>query len=278
MDVETSMDQPRVGFIGAGQMGRPMVDRLVAARLPITVHARRPEHRAELAAAGIAVSDSPIDLAAASDVLIVCLFNDDQLRHLLLADGVLAALRPGAVLVNHVTGSPSLATELEASAPAGVSVLDVPVSGTAENIRAGRLTLLAGGQAATLDRVKPVLQAYADPILHVGAVGDGQRFKLVNNLLFAVHLRAAAEAANVAATMGIPAADLARVLAECSADSFALRLFAHALPDALVEGARPYLEKDVRTVQDVAAAGGIDLGLLGDLAGWVFTPQRAVPS
>lgn len=268
----------RVGFIGAGQMGRPMVDRLVAAGLPITVHARRGEHRAELAAAGIAVRDSPLDLAAASDVVIICLFKDDQVRDLLLADGVLAALRPGAVLVNHVTGSPSLATELEASAPEGVSVLDVPVSGTADHIRAGRLTLLAGGQAATLERVRPVLQAYADPIIHVGAVGDGQRIKLVNNLLFAVHLRAAVEAADVASTMGIPAADLARVLAECSADSFALRLFAHVEPDALVDGARPYLEKDVRTVQDVAAAEGIDLGLLGDLAGWVFTPQRAVPS
>jgi 3-hydroxyisobutyrate dehydrogenase len=259
-----------VGFIGAGQMGRPMVDRLFAAGFAPQVFARRAELQHDLRAAGIGVAESAAQVGAAADLLIVCLFNDAQVREVMFDGGVLAAMRPGSVVVSHVTGSPELSVQLQAAAPNGVIILDVPVSGTADHIRRGELTMLVGGEIQALENVRGALASYGNPILHVGALGDGQRMKLVNNLLFTVHLRVGLEAAALAKSLGISASDFSRVISACSGDSFAVRLFAHAEPNAIAEGAKHFLVKDVRAIQEVATAQGIDLGLLGGLAGWVF--------
>ena len=269
MSSSTTAPDLRVGFIGAGQMGRPMVDRLLVAGQGVTVFARRAEMRAELTTAGISVTGQATELAAEVDVLIVCVFSDAQLRELLLGDGVLDALQPGATLVSHVTGSPDLVAELADRAPAGVHVVDAPMSGTADQIRAGRLTLLLGGDEADIERVRPVLAAYADPIIHVGAIGDAQRVKLINNLLFTVNLRMAVEAARLAEAMSVTPSRLAATLATCSGNSFALALFQHLPPESTIETARPFLAKDVAVVREVAASMGLDLGLLGELSEWV---------
>jgi 3-hydroxyisobutyrate dehydrogenase-like beta-hydroxyacid dehydrogenase len=259
----------KVGFVGVGHMGRPMVDRLVAAGVPVEVFARRAEVRAELNATGIATTDSASDLASRSDVLIVCMFNDEQVRDVLLAGRAIASMTAGSVVVSHVTGSPQLSVDLQAAAPAGVTVLDVPISGTEDHIRRGELTLLVGGDREALDRVRAVLAAYSSPILHVGGLGDGQRLKLINNLLFTVHLRVALAAAALGESMGIAASELARVVAECSGRSFAVDLLQHRVPQQLEAGARPYLVKDVDAIREVATAQGISLGDLGELANWV---------
>ena len=260
----------RVGFIGVGHMGRPMVDRLVAAGVPTEVYVRRPELRDELASAGVAVAASVTELAARSDLVILCFFNDAQVREVMLEDGVLAAMQSGSILVSHVTGSPALSRDLQAAAPEGVTVLDVPISGTEDHIRRGQLTLMVGGDIDALDRIRPVLATYCDPILHVGGLGDGQRVKLINNLVFTVNLRTALAAAELGESMGVPSAELSRVLSECSGGSFAINLFQHMPPESLAVGARHYLIKDVSTIRDVAGEQGIELGLLGELANWVF--------
>jgi 3-hydroxyisobutyrate dehydrogenase-like beta-hydroxyacid dehydrogenase len=260
----------KVGFIGVGHMGRPMVDRLVAAGWPTEVYVRRPEQRAELESAGVVVAGSPHALAADSDLLVLCFFSDTQVREVMLGDGVLQSLRSGSVLVSHVTGSPALSVELQEAAPEGVTVLDVPISGTDDHIRRGELTLMVGGDAAALERIRAVLESYCDPILHVGGLGDGQRIKLINNLLFTVQLKVALLGAALAGSMGIPADEFARIVSECSGDSFAIRLFRQVPPEALASGARHYLVKDVSVIREVAAGQGLDLGELGELADWVF--------
>jgi len=258
-----------IGFIGPGQMGRPMVDRLAVGGWAPEVHARRSQTRAALAADGILATGSATDLAGRVDLLIVCLFNDAQVRDVVLDGGVLAAMQPGAILVNHVTGSPNLPVELQAAAPSGVRILDVPVSGTADSIRDGRLTLLAAGDPADIERARAPLSSYGSPILEVGGLGDGQRVKLINNLLFTANLRMAMAAAALGESLGIAPAELARVISECSGDSFAVRRFALAPPAALERGAKPYLVKDVAVIRDVAAELGLDLGQLGEVAAWV---------
>ena len=268
----STADPLRVGFIGVGQMGRPMVDRLLAAGVPTEVFVRRPEVRAELEAAGASVADSAQELAARSDLVILCFFSDAQTREVMLDGRVLASMRSGSILVSHVTGSPELSVELQAAAPDGVTVLDVPISGTDDHIRRGQLTLMVGGDADALERVKPVLATYCDPILHVGGLGDGQRIKLINNLVFAVNLRTALAAAALGESMGVAAAELSRVVSECSGGSFAIDLLRHVAPESLAGGARHYLVKDVSTIRAVAAEQGIELGVLGDLANWVFEP------
>lgn len=258
-----------VGFVGAGQMGRPMIDRLAAAGQRLTVFARRPETRADLAAAGLTVSGDLIALSSSVDVLILSLFSDAQLRDVLLHDRVLAAMRAGSTLITHVTGSPDLVVELDARAPAGVRVIDGPMSGTAESIRNGRLTLLLGGDSEDIERVRPVLAAYADNIMHVGVIGDAQRVKLINNLLFTVNLQMALEAARLGEAMSISPSTLSKTLASCSGNSFALALFERMPPEMMKASARPFLVKDVAVVHDVAMSMGVDLGLLGQLADWV---------
>jgi 3-hydroxyisobutyrate dehydrogenase-like beta-hydroxyacid dehydrogenase len=261
-----------VGFVGAGQMGRPMVDRLAAAGQRLTVFARRPDARADLEAAGLTVSDDVAGLAGTVDILILSLFSDAQLRDVLLDGGALAAMRKGSILVTHVTGSPDLVVELDARAPAGVRVVDGPMSGTAESIRQGRLTLLLGGDAEDIERVRPVLAGYAANILHVGVIGDAQRVKLINNLLFTVNLQMALEAAKLGEAMSISPSTLAKTLATCSGNSFALAQLERIPPELIKTSARPFLVKDVAVVQDVATSMGIDLGILGQLANWVNRP------
>jgi 3-hydroxyisobutyrate dehydrogenase-like beta-hydroxyacid dehydrogenase len=259
-----------VGFLGVGRMGRPMLDRLVAAGWAPIAYARRPDVATELSRAGVATAESAAALAAQVDLLIVCLFSDAQLREVMLDDRVLAAMQPGAIVASHTTGSPDLVLELADRAPDGVRVLDVPVSGTPVEIAAGRLTVLAGGHPADVERARPVLAAYADPIIEVGGLGDAMRVKLVNNVLFTANLRVALEGARLAQSMGVAPADLARVLGHCSGDSFALRLFTGGGdPEQLAMGALPYLAKDVGVVREVAGPMGVDLGLLGQLAAWV---------
>jgi 3-hydroxyisobutyrate dehydrogenase-like beta-hydroxyacid dehydrogenase len=268
----------RVGFLGVGHMGRPMVDRLRAHDWDPTVYVRRPEVAQELRDAGVRVADSATELAASADLLILCFFSDAQVREVMFDGGVLDAARSGCTIATHVTGSPDLVLQMADRAPSGVRVLDMPISGGPGDIEAGRLTILAGGDATDVERVRPVFESYADPIIHVGRLGDAMRTKLINNLVFTANLDVALQAADLARSMGVEPADLARVLAHCSGDSFAMRQFTGgADPAVLAEGARPYLAKDVAVVRDVTAAMNIDLGRLGELAAWV-DDERSVPS
>jgi len=220
-------------------------------------------------------SQSAADVVATADIVILCLFSDAQLRELMFATSdsqptpLVEMLRPGARLVNHVTGSPKLAEELARRLPSGAGYVDAPVTGSADDIRAGRLTVLAGATADDLDAVRPVLSAYANPIVHVGGIGDGQRLKLVNNLMFTANLRIAVDGARIAQSLGIEPPELARLLTTCSGNSYAVALLAHMPPEILSEQARPFLAKDVAVVREVADEIGVDLGILGELVKWV---------
>jgi len=263
-------------------MGMPMVERISAAGFPLSVFVRKPEVARRLADQGIGVAASAREAAAESDVFVVCTFSDAQLREVVFGDqharGVLAALPTGAVLVNHVTGSPALALEMARSAPSGVAVVDAPVSGTPEQIRAGALTVLAGATPDALEKVRPVLATYASTILHVGAVGDAQKLKLLNNLVFTAHLRIAVLASGLAQSMGISDSALAGALVHCSGTSLPISLLERLPATTLVAGARPFLAKDVAVIRDVAAEMGLDLGPLGSLADWITEGDPPAPS
>ena len=129
----------------------------------------------------------------------VCVFTDDQVRE--VAPDLIAAMPRGSVLVLHTTGSPRTAESLAADAAAhGVDVVDAPVSGGPHDIAAGRVTLWVGGTDEALERARPALSAYGDPVLHVGPIGSGQKVKLVNNTLFAAQIGLVAEAARLGET------------------------------------------------------------------------------
>jgi 3-hydroxyisobutyrate dehydrogenase-like beta-hydroxyacid dehydrogenase len=250
-------------------MGSPMVDRMLAAGLPVTVHARRPEVRERFAAAGAAVTDSPAVVAAAADIVIVCVYSDDQLLDLALGDdGLVANMEPGSVLALHTTGSPSTArTVAEAGAARDVHIVDAPVSGTGAGIAQGKLTVMLGGESADRDRVRAVVATYSDHVFDTGALGTAQCVKLVNNAVLAANLQIACDAERIARELGIELTALAAVLHVSSGQSFALDMMAGLGGTEKAVGlAGHFLRKDVDAVKEAAAELGLDLGLLGQVA------------
>ena len=254
----------RVGFIGAGRMGRPMADRLVAAGHEVRVLGRTQERRAGLQAAGFYPVATSAEAGRDAAVVCVCVFSDEQVRQVCLDSGLLDAMPDTSVLVLHTTGSPRTAQAIaEKAAPRGIGVLDAPVSGGPHDIAAGRVTLLVGGAGPHVDRARPVLTAYGDPILHVGPLGAGQGVKLVNNAVFAANIGLLAQAAKLAAEFGVEESVLLTALPHGSAASFALSAAARrGSATGFAEAVREFLGKDVAVVRGVAADLGASLGVL----------------
>jgi 3-hydroxyisobutyrate dehydrogenase-like beta-hydroxyacid dehydrogenase len=257
----------RVGFVGAGQMGGPMVERLLRAGVIVDMYARRDDAAERFRAMGARVSDSLGGVAAAANVIVVCLFDQPQVTEVVFGDhGLLASARPGSVLVNHTTVGVQLIRQVaETARGRGIDVVDAPVSGTATDILAGRLTVLAGGSDTAIERCRPVLSCYAGNIVATGEVGSASVIKIVNNAVFAANLRISVDAMRLVGELGVEPALAATALRHCSGASYALGII-EASGVAGVMGAERYLVKDVATVRAVAAELGADLGLLGEVA------------
>jgi 3-hydroxyisobutyrate dehydrogenase-like beta-hydroxyacid dehydrogenase len=254
-----------VGFLGAGQLGEPMVERLLGAGHDVLVYVRREDARRRLEAKGTKMADSVGDLARSSDILISCLFSDAQLRETGLgAGGFIANAKPGAVFVSHTTGTLSTLEALRDGSPAAPIILDAPVSGTADDIAAGTLTVLIGGPSDAVAAVKPILAAYADPVVATGALGSALALKLINNLLFAGNAQLLAAATQLGEQLRVAPDVLLSTLQVCSANSHAAA-HAHRIGgmDRFAELAGPFLRKDIAACREAAAEAGVELGLLG---------------
>jgi 3-hydroxyisobutyrate dehydrogenase-like beta-hydroxyacid dehydrogenase len=259
----------RVGFVGAGSMGTPMVERMLAAGHTVTVYARRAEVRDRFAAAGASVTDVIAEAAVGNQVVLECLYSDAQAEQLFLGDGGLVrALEPGAVFGMHHTGSPAFAQRVaEAARARGADAVDAPVSGANTDIEAGNLTVMLGGEPASRDRVREVIAAYSSNIFDVGAIGTAQGVKLVNNTVFAANLQLAFDTERVAAALGIELSVLVEILHASSGQSYALDVLGPiGGTEAMIPAAGHYMRKDVDATKAVAAELGLDLGLLGEVA------------
>jgi 3-hydroxyisobutyrate dehydrogenase-like beta-hydroxyacid dehydrogenase len=255
----------RLAFVGAGQMGLPMVRRLVAAGHDVVVHARRAAARAECEAAGAAATADATTAVAGAEAVVVCVFSDVQLREAALgSDGFLAAMDDGALLVIHTTGSPATAKELaEQGAARHLRVVEAPVSGSADDIAAGRVTVMLGGAPEDVDAVRPIVAAYGDPLHHLGPLGSAQAVKLLNNVLFAANLQLVAEVERLAGQLGIDWSQAAAVFQSSSGASRAMAIVqSMASVRALVDAGGHFLVKDVTEVVATAGALGLDLGQL----------------
>ena len=253
-----------VGFLGAGQLGEPMVERLLGAGHDVAVYARREDARRRLAAKGATLADSVADLAIASDILISCLFSDAQLLETGLGpDGFIANAKQGAVFVSHTTGTLSTLEALRDSSPSAPVILDAPVSGTVESIDAGTLTVLIGGPSDAVTAVTPILGAYADPVVATGTLGSALALKLINNLLFAANAQLLGAATQLGARLGVEPSVLLSTLQVCSARSHAAEQAQRVGGmDRFAELAGPFLRKDIAACREAAAEAGVELGLL----------------
>jgi 3-hydroxyisobutyrate dehydrogenase-like beta-hydroxyacid dehydrogenase len=255
-----------VGFVGAGQMGGPMVERLLGAGLDVHLFARRPQVRERFAALGADLEDSVAAVARSASTLIVCPFDEKQLQQIVGGpDGLIGNAGLGTVVVQHATVSIAGVTGLAAAAAArGVHLLDAPVSGTAQAILAGQLTVLVGGDAAARAWAEPALRAYSSTIVPTGVVGTATKVKLLNNLLFAAHVQTAGAVVELGEALGIKPGDLLAALAACSGNSVALSVLRERGDvGRFAEGVTRYLRKDVAVAERLVSELGVGTGLLG---------------
>lgn len=264
----------RVGFVGAGRMGSLMVSRLVGAGHEVNVLGRTDEKRSSITELGAHPVGAVDTVAEGADVVVVCVFTDEQVKRVCLADGLLAAMRPGAVLVVHTTGSPNTARELAAQA-SDVDVLDAPVSGGPHDVAAGHVTVFVGGGGEAVETARPVLASYADPVLHVGATGSGQLVKLVNNALFAAQIGLVAEGARLGSQFGVDEAALLSALTQGSAESRVLSMIARAgSAAAFISAVGEFIGKDIAVVRQTVADLGSDLGAIDAVIDAALPPIR----
>lgn len=195
-------DVTRVGFVGLGNIGKPMALRLADADgVELTVHDVAPGPVAELVAAGATAAESVAAIDA--DVVCVMVRDDDQVR------AVAADVRAGTVLVVHSTVAPGTPAELEAL---GHRVLDAPVSGGAMGAADGTLAIMVGGPEDAVAVARPALDAMSSYVVHAGPVGAGTRFKLARNLMHFVAFTAATEAQRLAEASGLDLVELGKVV------------------------------------------------------------------
>jgi 3-hydroxyisobutyrate dehydrogenase-like beta-hydroxyacid dehydrogenase len=252
----------KVGFVGAGRMGGPMVARLVAAGHEVRALARSADRRRDLERLGADAVSELADTGAHADLVVLCVFTDEQVREVCLDSALLPTMPSGSALVVHTTASPKTIEAIAARA-GDVDVVDAPVSGGPHDIAAGKLTLFVGGADGAVARLRPVLSCYGDPVLHVGPRGAGQKVKLVNNALFAGHIGLLAEATRLGERLGVPEATVLAALAHGSATSRVLDIVAaRGSVGSFIEVAGEFVGKDVAVVREIAEELGSDLGEL----------------
>lgn len=211
-----------IGFIGLGNMGLPMCLNLVDAGYDVVALDLRPEPVAEVVAAGGRTAADVAAVAAVADILLTSLPRPDHVDGVMRAGGALAALRPGSVWADLTTNRREFVQELADEAPAGVTVMDSPVTGAVDGARNKRLTLFAGGAESDLDRVVPVLENLGR-VIRCGPLGTGNVVKLVTNQLWFIHAASIGEGFALGMANGVELPVLYDAICDSVGDSFVAR-------------------------------------------------------
>lgn len=282
----------RIGFVGIGLMGHGAARNLADKGFPLAFMAHRNRAPAEdLKRRGAREVGSVADLAAASDVVILCLPSSVEVEALTIGtDGLAAHGRAGMVVIDMTTAEPASTLRVaEALAQRGIAMIDAPLGRTPTEAEAGRLNAMVGGDDATLARVRPVLDAFCENVFHVGVLGAGHTVKLINNMIGLGTMAVVAEAVVAAARAGVDLARLREVVGAGGANGAMFQTMMRSLVDSDADAGRFALAnacKDVRyfarmvaeppMATPVAAAVLQDYGLaLAQGRGGEFLPRLA---
>jgi 3-hydroxyisobutyrate dehydrogenase len=245
-------------FLGLGAIGRPMATRIAGAGHQLAIWNRTTERAEQLAKQiGARLASSPREAALGAEVVITCFSTSaDVLANLDGPDGLVAGLKRGSVLVDCTSGDPDTSRKMsEMLAANGVSFLDAPVSGGVSGAEKGALTVMVGGDAAVLERVRPVIDAFAGKVVHCGAVGAGDAVKAVNQAFLAIHLLAAGEGLVTLVKQGVdPKVALDVINASSGRSNSSMNL----IPERVLTRAFPrtfrlaLLEKDIGIAAELA--------------------------
>jgi 3-hydroxyisobutyrate dehydrogenase len=266
--INTALNYMNVAFIGLGAIGFPMAKRVADAGFPLAVWNRTESRARDFAhSTRSRVAASPADAARGADVIITCLPNSPDVVTLLDGeDGLLAGMAEGATLVDCTSGIPASSRAIaQRLRERGVDFIDAPVSGGVVGAEKGALTVMVGGDAAVLERVRPVLESFGQKIVHCGGVGTGDALKAVNNALLAVHVWSAGEGLAMLVKEGVsPKVALDVINASSGRSNASMNLF----PERVLTRAFPrtfrlaLLDKDVGIAAEVAATARVPAPML----------------
>ena len=219
------MTPQRIGLVGTGIMGAPMALNLLRAGFDLTVHSRTESKARPALDAGARWADAPHRLAEQVEVVITVLPDSPDVEAVYLnAEGVCAALRPGAVAIDMSTVSPDTARKVDqAVRDRSAAFLDAPVSGGKTGAQAGTLAIMVGGHDETFERIMPVFRALGKTIVHCGPCGAGQLTKLSNQIICALNLLAVSEAMVFAKRVGLDQDAMLKVVSSGAAGSWAVQ-------------------------------------------------------
>ncbi len=257
------MNTERVGFVGLGRMGLGMSRNLLKAGFPLMVWNRTAARAEPLVAEGAQLAATPAELAGGSDIIITCVSDTPDVEAVILGPGgILEGARPGSLVIDCSTISPSASRELAARlAGHGIGMLDAPVSGGSEGAAKGTLSIMVGGSEADFRRALPVLQAMGANINHMGDHGSGQTTKLMNQILVVGNALAMSEALLFGQASGI---DLEKALEAVKTGAAGSWMLSFRGPQILQRDWRPGFsvdlqQKDLRLVLEAADGLGTPL-------------------
>lgn len=253
----------QIGFIGLGIMGQGMAHNLLKAGFPLTVWNRTAEKMEPLVEAGAKAATDPADVAAKSDIIVICVSDTPDVEEVILAEkGLIQEAKAGSLVIDCSTISPIVTKELAAKlGEQKVAMLDAPISGGSEGAMQGTLSIMVGGEAADFERALPVFQAMGQTITHVGPTGAGQTVKLVNQILVVGTGLAVCEALLFAQAGQV---DLEKTLEAVSAGAAGSWMLSNRGPQIVERDWRPGFMidlqlKDLRLVLDAADELGVPL-------------------
>lgn len=228
----------RVGFIGVGTMGTPMVTNLLKAGFSVLAYDVRPEALDEAGRRGAGVAGSAAEVGKDSDLVVTMLPSSPEVEACYCGPaGVLAGAPPGRLCVDMSTIDPGTSRRIAEKASAQkVRFLDAPVSGAVPRAVEGTLTIMVGGSKKDLEEARPVLSALGSTIIHVGPVGSGEVAKLCNNLIAGVAMVAVCEAFRLAERFGVDAKVLTEVISKSSGNTWAIE-HNHPVPGMVAKAA-----------------------------------------
>jgi len=266
--MNAAANRPRIGFIGIGIMGEAMVRRLLDLGFPVTVWNLEPERLDTVVPHGAVAAESPKAVAAASDIVMLCVLHMQAVERCVFAeDGVAAARRGPSLLIDFSTADPEGTRQAAAKLKelTGTGWIDAPVSGGPQLARTGGMTVMAGGSEDDFAKAKPILDQMAGNVTLMGPVGAGQTTKILNQAIVGTGYVVMAEALMLAEAAGIDAARLPQCLAGGHADSSLLQRLYPQMQKRAFEPPSSYarqLLKDLKAVSAFAQDLGLDLKVI----------------
>ena len=254
----------RISFLGLGVMGYPMAGYLAKAGHDVCVYNRTTKKaRQWLSENEGHLAESPAEAAANAEIVFTCVGNDDDVRSVIIEDeGVLPAIPSGSIIVDHTTASASIAKEIfELARAKDVGFLDAPLSGGQAGAESGQLTIMAGGDPDTYERVLPVMESYAKACTLIGPAGSGQLAKMVNQICIAGIVQGLSEGIHFAKRAKLDVAKVIGAISKGAAQSWQMENRWQTMVDDQFEFgfAVEWMRKDLKIALDEASRNGAAL-------------------